>query len=326
MTQQDQKELPQSARISMTPLVFASLVVVAATYFGFVRPAQQHMMSLERQCNKLVTAVKKLQSKDETARQGLRLIKLLDAQGEKLAGAEQALAQFSAFRERTMLEAEQMAEATQALQLLEDVRSNVNRHSQTLVSAATTLSEMAEVSASITASSEIARQVNGSLSRLGQQQSDLGGNITRLGGQLSGLETQLADRSHNLQNAEQTLALIDQLCEHLAGETKDLSTAERQLSQLAGFKQAVLEQTRDLPAAKAALDQIWDLKQGILQASSTIGKAQQLAVDMMLLGPKARDSVDARLPKLRRPVTQQRPPLPKRLPRGRVRSTCLSRC
>jgi len=285
MAQQDQQELPQSARISLTPLVLASLVFVAATYIGFVRPAQQHMMMLERQCNKLVIAVKKLQSKDDTVRHGLRLINLLDVQGEKLAGAEQALAQFSVLRERLMLEAEEVAQATASLQLLEEVRSEVNRYSQILASAATTLSDMKKISASITASSEVARQANGSLCQLGQQQSDLGGNITRLRGQLSLLETQLADRSQNLQHAEQSLAQIDQLCEHLASETKDLSTAQTQLGQLAGLKRTVLEQTADISAAEDALNQIWDLKQGLLQASGTFSKVQQLAVDMMLLEP-----------------------------------------
>jgi len=287
MAQQDQttSESPQSARSSIGPIAIACLAVVATAYFGFVRPAQEHMLSLERQCNKLVIAVKKLQGQDDTARHGLRLINLLEAQGEKLASAEGALTQFSALRERLMVEAEQVAQATAALQQLEDVRSEVDRYSQTLTNAATTLSQMEEISASITASSDIALQANGALAKLGKQQSDLGGNITRLGQQLSVLETQLAVRSQSLPRAEQTLTQIDQICKQLASETKDLSTAQLQLGQLVGLKQDILAQTTDMPAAEAALDQIWDLKHGLLMARSTISKAQQLAVDMMLLEP-----------------------------------------
>ena len=57
--QQNATEFPQPNRSSTAPVVLASLAIVAAAYFGFVRPAQEHMQSLERQCNKLVIAVKK---------------------------------------------------------------------------------------------------------------------------------------------------------------------------------------------------------------------------------------------------------------------------
>lgn len=287
MAQQDQNRTgySQSPSFSLTPMLLASLAIIAVGYLGFVRPAQQNMVSLERQCNKLVIAVKKLQSRDETARHGLRLINLLDAQGEKLASAEQALTDFASLRERMMAEVDAVAQATTALKQLENVRTEVDRYSLTLTNAAKTLSEMAEVSASIATSSEIALQANGSLVRLSEQQSDLGGNITHLGRQLSVLESKLANRSQKLPQAEQTLVRIDQLCEQLADQTTDLSTAQQQLGQLAGLKNEVLEQSSDLQSAAAALDQVWDLKQGLLQASSTISKAQQLAVEMMLLEP-----------------------------------------
>jgi len=284
-TSQNSTESPQFAPASSTPMVLACLAMIAAAYFGFMRPAQQHMLSLERQCNKLVVAVKKLQSKDDTARQGLRLINLLDAQSEKLASAERVVARFTSLRERMVQEADEMIEATAALQQMEDVRSDIDRYGETLAIAATTLSDMAEVSASITATSEIAREANGSLALLGDQQSGLEGSIAQLSEQLSALEVQLALQSEMLPQAEQALTQIDRLCEKLAEETKSISTARQQLSQLVGLKQEVLEQSTNVPDAEAALDQIWDLKEGLLQAKNTLDKAQQLTIDMMLLEP-----------------------------------------
>ncbi len=267
------------------PVTLAILAVIAASYFGLMLPVQKHMQSLERQCNKLVIAVKKLQSKDDTARHGLRLINLLDAQGEKLASAEQALVRFSALREQIMREADEMAQVTAALQQLKEVRADVDRYSQTLASAAATLGEMSEMSASITASGEIARQANGSLAALDDLQSGLGNSITQLAQQLSALEVQVDNQSQGLPQAKQSLSQIDELCKQLAEETKSLATARQQLAQLGGLKQEVLTQSANLPAAVAALDQIWDLKEGLLLARGTFDKAQQLAVDMMLLEP-----------------------------------------
>ncbi len=277
---------PQPRTSSPTAVItMACLAVVAASYFGFVRPAQQHMQSLERQCNKLVVAVKKLQCKDDTARHGLRLLNLLDAQSEKITAAEKALSQFTTFREHLMQEAEAMAQASTALQQLENVRTEIEGYGQTLASTTTTLSEMTDVAAAISVSRDTAREANRSLATLNKLQAGLSGGMSQLNQQLSALETQIDTRIQNLPQAEASLTQIDQLCEQLASETSTLSTAQAQLRQLVDLKQEVLEHATDLPAAEAALDQIWDLHEGVLQAKSTIAKAQQLAVDMMLLEP-----------------------------------------
>jgi len=284
---QNTAQLPQQPSTSFptVAVTVACLTVVAAAYFGFVRPTQLHTQSLERQCNKLVVAVKKLESKDDTARHGLRLLNLLDAQSEKIAAAEKALEQFTAFREHLMVEAEAVAQATAALQQLEDVRAKVDGYSQTLTIAATTLNEMADVAVVISASSDVARKANDSLASLSKLQTNLSGGMTLLNQQLTTLEARLVSRSESLPQAEQSLTLIDQLCEQLASETSNLSTAQTQLNQFVVLKQEILEQTADLPAAEAVLDQVWDLHEGMLQAQNTIAKAQQLAIDMMLLEP-----------------------------------------
>ena len=270
-------------------LLLAGLAVVAAAYFGFVRPAQQHMLSLERQCGKLVIAVNQLQRKDDTARHGLQLMNLLESQGEKLAAAEAALNRFTELRERLVQETDEVAQAITALEQLESVRADVARHSETLSSTANTLHELNNttdsITTSISASGETARKANGSLVSLSEQQVELANGIANLSTQLSALETAVADRSDNLPKAEQVLAQIDQLFAKLTSEVQNLSTAQTQLSQLAGLKQEVLEQSADVPAAAAVLDQVWDLQEGLKQATSTIGKARQLTVDMMLLEP-----------------------------------------
>lgn len=286
MTQQDRKpaEFAPSSP-SALPIVLACMAVTAAAYFGMVRPAQEHMRSLERQCNKLVVAVKKLQAQDETARHGLQLINLLDAQAEKLAAAEEALDSFADLRERMTQEAESLTSATAALRQLETVRQDVDRYSKTLTVAAATLGEMAEVSAAINSSREIAREANGSLTTLGELQTDLAGSIAQLSQQVATLELHLQNRSQSLPEAERTLSQIDQLCQQLADESREIGNARIQIGELGALKDEVLMHASNVPAAEAALDKIWDLKDGLLQAQVTLDKAQQLAVDMMLLEP-----------------------------------------
>ena len=272
-------------RASSTTVVLTSLAIIAAGYFGFMRPAQRHMQSLERQCNKLVVAVKKLQSQDDTARHGLRLINLLDAQSEKMTSAEQALARFSDLHANLAKQAEEMAQATAALQQIDTLRSEIQDHGQTLANVAAALSDMADLSVTIRASSEVAREAKGSLNSLGDLQSSLAGSIAVLSTQLSALEARVSHRSESLPQAEKTLAQMDQICEQLADDTQNLTAAKQQLRQLAGLKQEVLEQSSDVSAAEVALDQIWDLKDGLVQANGTLARAQKLALDMMLLEP-----------------------------------------
>lgn len=287
MTHQDQAtyNLQTKASSSVTQILLTSLAMIAVGYLCFVRPAQQQMQILERQCNKLVIAVKKLQAKDETARHGLKLLTLLDQQSEKIADAEQALTRFSKLRERMMLEADEMVGAMAALEQLEDLRSEVAEHYQTLDLASHKLSEMAEVAALITATSDLATKTNGELATLGQQQADISNSVTKLSRQLLTLETQLNIRSNKLPQAEATLTEIDKLCDKLADEKDDVVEARQQLSALANLKQEVIKQAANVPAAEAALDQVWDLEAGLLQANNTLSKAKQLAVDMMLLEP-----------------------------------------
>lgn len=284
MAHQDQAK-QNYPKQSSAPLVLGSIAVVMTAYFGFVRPAQLHMQSLERQCNKLVIAVKKLQSKDDTARHGLRLISLLDAQSEKLDNAERIVGKFASLNSRLVRAADELAKTTAALQLVEQVRTDVDRHGRTLAAAANKLDDMSEISESITASSDIAREANGSLVTMSQLQSELSGSVAHLSQQLAGLERQLDARSESLPHAEQALAQIEVLCENLMEQTESISIAQEQLGQLVGLKREVLEQSTNLPAATAALDQMWDLQDGLLQAKQTLDKAQQLAVDMMLLEP-----------------------------------------
>ena len=283
MAQQDLQESQPST--TYAPLVLVVLALAAGAYFGFVRPAQEHMQSLERQCSKLVIAVKKLQGKDDTARHGLRLINLLGAQSEKLASAEKALEQFSLLHERMLQETESMTRVVGALQQLEVVRREVVGHGETLTSTANTLSDMAEVSASIAASTDVARQANGSLEMLGKQQTELANNIANVSQQISVMEQKLSDRTESLPQAEQTLVQIDRLCQQLSDEAASVSTAQRQLGKLAQLKLDVIEQSANVTAAEAALDQIWDLKDGLLQAKNTLDKTRSLAIDMMLLEP-----------------------------------------
>ncbi|MGI9427274.1 MAG: hypothetical protein ACR2NM_01355 [Bythopirellula sp.] len=287
MTEQDQSQFDyhQPTTSSSVPFVLGSLVVITAAYIGFVRPTQEHMQSLEQQCNKLVLAVKKLQTKDDTARHGLRLIHLLDQQTEKLAGAERALTRLTRLRDEMIAEANDISEATAALQQLVKVRDEINESSAALTDAATTLSEMATISASITASGEVAREANGSLATLSNQQLDLATSIAKLGHQVMSLESQLQLRIKHLPQAQQSLDQIDELCDQLADESTSIAAAQGQLSELAAIKNEVIDQSDNVPAASAALDQIWDLKDGLLQAKGTLDKAQQLAVDMMLLEP-----------------------------------------
>lgn len=285
MTQQDQAQqiLPQQK--SSSPLIFMSVVIIALAYFGFVRPAHQHMQALERQCNKLVIAVKKLQKNDDTARHGLELINLMEAQSDKLASAERALDKFLALNDRLVAEANSLSETTAALSQISDVREDIEFHGETLSMAATSLDDLGEISKSIAASSDITRETNGSLATMSEMQSDLTISVARLSDQLTDLEAQLEMQSDELPEAELALAQIEQLCEDLMHETKNIATAQRQLSQLVELKQNVLDQSNTTPAAEAALDQIWDLQDGLLQAKQTLDKAQQLAVDMMLLEP-----------------------------------------
>jgi len=159
---------PSTSSSPCGAILLTGVAVVALAYWGFVRPAQQHMLSLERQCGKLAIAVKKLQSKDDTARHGLRLIGLLEAQNDKLAAAEDALDRFDNLRQRVIEEANEVTVAITALEQLETVQSEVVRYSKTLTSAAATLNEMAEVATAITASSDTARLAKGSLAQLGE--------------------------------------------------------------------------------------------------------------------------------------------------------------
>ena len=287
MTEQDQSQFNyhQPATSSSVPFVLGSLAVITAAYIGFVRPTQEHMQSLEQQCNKLVLAVKKLQTKDDTARHGLRLIHLLDQQTEKLAGAERALTRFTRLRDEMIEEANDLSEATAALQQLVTVRDEVNQYSLALAEAATTLGEMAKISASINASGEVAREAKGSLATLSDQQLDLATSIAKLGHQVMSLESQLQLRIENLPQAEQSLEQIDALCDKLADESTSIAAAQEQLSELTAIKNEVIDRSANVPAASAALDQIWDLKDGMLQAQATLDKARKLAIDMMLLEP-----------------------------------------
>lgn len=286
MAGQDQAKqpLPQQSSPSAS-LVFWSLFIIGAAYFGFVRPAHLHMQSLERQCNKLVIAVKKLQTKDETARHGLKLLCLLDAQNEKLDSAERVLEKFTALNDRFVEEAKALSLATAALAEIEQVRSDVHQYGATLTTASVALSEMGEISESITASSNIAREATGSLATMGELQTELTSSVAHLSGQLTDLETRLEAHSAGIPQAEQALAQLEQMCEDLKAETQSISAAQRQLNELVALKQEVIEQSQNMAAAEAALDQIWDLKDGLLQAKNTLDKAQRLTLDMMLLEP-----------------------------------------
>jgi len=265
------------------------LAIAVAAYFGFVRPAQQHMLSLERQCSKLVVAVKKLQSNDESARHGLRLIESLETQAGKLAAAESALDRLADLNRRLVEQANNVTAATTALAKLETVQGDIERHGVALSNTAETLESVSEstaaISTSIAASGDTARKASGSLAMLGEQQVDLAEGIAALSHQLSSLESAVVTRGDSLPQAEQVLAQVDALFEKLGGEAGNLADAQTHLDQLAGLKQEVLDSAADVPAAAAVLDQVWDLQEGLLQATSTISKARKLTVDMMLLEP-----------------------------------------
>ena len=198
-------------------MVLASLALIAVAYFGFMRPAQQHMLSLERQCNKLVVAVKNLQSRDDTARHGLQLINLLDAQSEKLASAEKVVAQFSALHDQMMQEADEMVQATAALQQMKAVRADIDQYGTALADAVAKLGEM------LPQAEETLAQVDQLCGKLTDESESLAVAQKQLG-QLAGLKQEVLEQSANVPAAE---AALDQIWDLKEGLLQSKGTLDK---------------------------------------------------------------------------------------------------
>ena len=281
---------------SFKSIVTLTIALVAVTYFGFIRPAQQHLRALERQCSKLSVAVRQLQGRDSTATQSLRLIELLDAQSDKIAAAEDALDELTAVRNRLVEEADQLASATSALEQIDSVRHDVLSYGKTLARTAGTLDEIAAVARAVETSNDMAREARASLHTLAGLQTELVDGLIFRGQQLSSLESQLAERGENIQLAEQTLGRIDRLCKQLTNNADTVATAHERLAALLQLKDDVLSQAADLSAAVATLQEIWDLRDGLLQAGGTVDQIQHMVVDVMLMEPAVDRAVQALRP------------------------------
>ena len=186
---------------SHTKIAIAAMGLIAAVYFGFIRPAQQHMVALERQYSALTHIVQRLQGKEAAACKGLALIEVLDRQAHKLASAEASLDTLVDLRKRLVEQAQAVVATTATLEQLETVREQVMGHNKTLIHLTHTLEEMAGVAVAIGDASETARQANGLLENLAQQQTGLAREITSVSQHMSSLENEIISRSTNLPEA-----------------------------------------------------------------------------------------------------------------------------
>ena len=270
---------------STVKYVVAGLVIVAITYIGFVSPTRKHMAALERQCRELSRVVKQLQGQETSTGKGLRIIELLESQGDKLTSASRSLDNLISLRKRIVEESKALSEMTTTIEDLENVKRRVADHGKKLEQMSQTLDEMAHVASAIVHSNEVVLQAKDSMESLARHQSEVMNDILAVSEQLTVLEDKVITRENKLPQAEQTLGQIDELCQQLASESASVAAARIHLAGLAGLKNEVIEHSANIPEASQLLGNLMELRDRILRSGETIAAAQRMVVDVILMEP-----------------------------------------
>lgn len=294
--QQNSEFVSPTTLPSRTKFMITGIGLVAAVYFGFIAPAQQHMAALEHQCAELTAVVNHLAGQEASAERGLQLISILEEQNKSMAAAEASLADMIELRQKLVEEAKAITATASSLEQLQAVREQVSGHNERLMQMTDILAEMAEVADSIAYSGEIAVEAKDSLRNLEEVQTNLVNGITSVSQQLVSLESQIVNRDDQLTAAKKTLNKINMLCEEMSTKSENVTMARNQLADMAQLKDEILTGATGLNEAAAVIETLMDLRDHVLRSSETVAATQQMVVDVMLMEPALERAVAALKP------------------------------